>query len=84
MQERRFLLENIIASNEKESYFKLTPEQMLKIYEVEKHLDTLVTTIKINKINIIHSSRNIYSVHEYSQNDGQVNPSIDNVMRNPF
>ena len=84
MQERRFLLENIIASNEKESYFKLTPEQMLKIYEVEKHLDTLVTTIKINKIHIIHSSRNIYSVHEYSQNDGQVNPSIDNVMRNPF
>ena len=40
MQEERFLLENIIASNEKESAFKLTPDQMLKIYEVDKHLDT--------------------------------------------
>ena len=69
MQEERFLLENIIASNEKESAFKLTPEQMLKIYEVEKHLDTLKTTIKLNKIQIMHSSRNIYSVHEYSQDN---------------
>lgn len=66
MQERQFLVGNIIASNDaNRAQVKLSHDQVLEIYEVEKHVDEMVTIIKIGQMSLIHSSRNIYSAHDY-------------------
>jgi len=64
LKDKQFLLDNIIASssNPNFAHIKLTATQVLDIYEVLRHVDTICNRFSLEKIDLRHSSNKIYGL----------------------
>ena len=60
ISDRQFLLKNIIKTSEN-SGIRLS-EEILDVYEQQKHIDKLSTCVKIGKLNITHTSEYVISL----------------------
>jgi hypothetical protein len=59
LTDREFLLTNVIATSTNTT-MKLNDDQILEIYELLKHQDSIGASLCIGKLNLRHSTHEIY------------------------
>ena len=61
LTDREFLLTNVIATSTNTT-MKLNDDQILEIYELLKHQDSIGATLYIGSLNLRHSTNDIYKI----------------------